>query len=157
MFYFLIKSLLVIVIIVLVIGFWRTRYIQNDPRRQIFLHGTLPNPLPDGFYNGTVSGAKHSWLGKKFSASNSNGVNVFDDGFNSRNERYPFTTFVGKGLQDKNTDVLKIDYSVKGNPLWVRWILDEIVQVAPNEYLGKMHIRLIPGFPFSVLYFELKK
>src|SRR3989344_3788857 len=57
----------------------------------------------------------------------------------------------------KKFDVLKIDYNVKGNPFWLRLIVDEIVQIAPNEYLGKMNLKIIPGFPFGILYFELKK
>ena len=97
---------------------------------------------------------------------NSTGINLFYDkkarhntapGSSAQVERYPFKTYAGKGLRDKKLDVLKIDYNVDGNPFWLRLIVDEIVEVTPGKYLGKMHIKLIPGFPFTVLYFELKK
>ncbi len=154
---FLLKTILVLLIIMVVIGFWRTWSIQHSDRAKMFVGGSVPNPNLDGFYDGTVSGMQYAWLGKKFDAVNSKGVNVFDDGFNSRNERYPFITSTGRGLLDKSTDVLKIDYNIKGNPFWLRLFLDEIVQVKPNEYLGKMELRLIPGYSFALLYFELKQ
>ena len=149
--------LLLIVILILTLGIWRTLQIQNDPREKMFLNGITPNPLPDGFYNGIISGQKSSWLGKKFNSNNAEGINVFNNGPDSKNERYPFITYAGKGLLDKNTDVLKIDYNIKGNPFWLRFILDEIVQMKPDTYLGKMVLRIIPGLPFGILYFELDK
>ena len=34
---------------------------------------------------------------------------------------------------------------------------DEIVQIAPNHYLGKLQVRIIPNYPFTLMFFELKK
>ncbi len=152
---FLLKILLIILLLlavgVLVAGFYRTWQVQHDKREAIFLKGTFPDPLPNGFYNGTID-RKVSWHGKKFNSLKAEGINVFDNG-----EKYSFITYEGKGLADKNLEVLKIDYNISGNPFWLKFILDEIVQITPNQYLGKLHIRLIPGLPFSLGYFWLKK
>ncbi len=154
---FLLKLLILLLLTIVVVGFLRTWQVQNDLRQKMFLGGSIPAPPLDGFYKGTVSGQEFSWLGKKFDSKNSTGINVFNDGFNSKNERYPFTTYAGKGLLDKNVDVLKIDYNVPANPFWLRFVLDEVVQIKTGAYRGKMELRIIPGFPFGVLYFELEK
>ena len=70
-------------------------------------------------------------------------------------ERQPFKTYYGNGLRDKNLNVLVLDYDIPENPFWLRYIRDEIVQVAPNQYLGKLHLRVI-GFAFTLGYFELE-
>lgn len=162
----LLKFFLVLLLVSLVLLWLRTLQMKKEPNQHDFSHGSVPSPKPDGFYQGHA-GFDSRWVGKKFNAENSTGINVFKSkskdepasaqGSGVAKEKYPFVTSVGTGLFDEKLFVLKIDYNIKGNPFWIRWILDEIVQVAPNEYLGKMHIRLIPGFPFSVLYFELKK
>jgi hypothetical protein len=151
-----IKLALVTLLLLLVVLWFRTWQMKQEPNQKEFLQGRVPNPKPDGFYQGSV-GLVTSWVGKKFNTANATGINVFKDTKGKQYEKYPFKTYVGPGLFDEKLFVVKIDYNVKGNPFWVRWILDEIVQVAPNEYLGKAHVRIIPGFPFSVLYFELKK
>ncbi|OGZ63813.1 MAG: hypothetical protein A3A98_00810 [Candidatus Staskawiczbacteria bacterium RIFCSPLOWO2_01_FULL_40_39] len=153
---FFIKFFLLVLLIVLLLGFLRTWQMQQEPNNKAFLNGALPNPTPDGFYQGDV-GFNTSWLGKKFDAENSTGINVFKNKRGVQIEKYPFKTYAGRGLADQQLFVLKIDYNVTGNPFWLRPVLDEIVQIAPNEYLGKMHARIIPDFPFSFLYFQLKK
>ncbi len=150
------KFFLVVGLGVLVVLWLRTWHMKQEPNQQDFLRGNLPNPKPDGFYHG-ATGFKNSWLGKRFNAEYATGINVFKSAKGQEYEKYPFNTFVGEGLFDEKLFVLKIDYNVKGNPFWIKCILDEMVEAAPNEYLGKMHLRIIPGFPFSVLYFELKK
>lgn len=161
----LLKFFLTLLLVAIILLWLRTMQMKKEPNQQEFLRGSVPNPKPDGFYRGQV-GFDSRWVGKKFDAQNSKGVNILKDksarhnaapGSSNEYEKYPFTTSVGTGLFDEKLFVLKIDYNIKGNPFWLRWILDEIVQVAPNEYLGKMHLRLLPGFPFSVLYFELKR
>lgn len=152
--YFLLKMIavfLLILIILLAIGFIRTWKVQYDKRNAVFLQGTFPDPLPDGFYNGDV-GRKVSWKGKTFNSAASRGINVFEN-----REKYPFITYPDQGLQEKNLRVLRIDYNLAENPFWLRLVVDEIVQVGSNEYLGKMHVRIIPGLPFAAAYFKLKK
>ena len=102
------------------------------------------NSLPNGFYKGSV-GFKTSWEGKKFNAENSSGINLFDG-----QEKYPFKTYEEK-------DVLKIDYNLPENPFWVRLILDEIVEISKDKYLGTIKLRLIPGFPVTIGHFRLEK
>ena len=160
------RLILSLCLIIILIGIFWTFQIQKDPQNNLFLRGTLPNPAPDGLHQGIFLGHNTSWRGKKFNVANSTGINLFYDkkarhntapGSSAQVERYPFKTYAGKGLRDKKLDVLKIDYNVEGNPFWLRLIVDEIVEVTPGRYLGKMHIKIIPGFPFTVLYFELKK
>ncbi len=144
-------------VLTIIIGVLRTWHTERSLNQQVFLRGTVPNPLPDGLYRGTVPGYTVSWLGKKFNAANSKGSNIFNDGNGVRGERYPFITSVGRGLHDNNLNVLKIDYDTPGNPLWLRFLVDEIVEIAPDKYLGKLHARIIPGYPFALGYFELER
>ena len=159
------KIFLALLLVILLLCFFRTWQMKREPNQSVFAAGALPNPKPDGFYQGSV-GFKTSWLGKKFFAENSTGVNVIavkakkksaNTESASEVDKYPFKTYTGPGLFDQKLFVQKIDYNVKGNPFWIKWILDEIVQIGPDHYLGKMQLRIIPGLPFSVLYFELKK
>ncbi|MGH9845679.1 MAG: hypothetical protein ACREEM_43780, partial [Blastocatellia bacterium] len=62
----------------------------------------------------------------------------------------------GKGKKDVNTDVFKLDYDLPENPFWIRAILDEVVETTPREYLGKIHLKVLPGFWISIGYFGLR-
>ncbi len=151
--------IIVIILIILLpisLGLFRNWQTLNSPSQKLFLNGKIPNPKPSGAYKGSFESFKTSWQGKKFDPSTGSGqvqygVNIIDG-----KEKFPFKTYVGKGLQD-NIDVLKIDYNIPGNPLWVKLLLDELVEIKPGKYLGKVHINLIPGLPFLVEYFRLEK
>ena len=123
--------LLLILLLFFLVLVWRTSKIQSDEREAEFLSGKLPPDPPDGFYKGTATKYKTSWLGKKFNSTDSTGINVFDNGKGEKFDKYSFVTYSAKGLLDKNLDVLKIDYNVRGNPFWLRFIVDEIVEVKP--------------------------
>jgi hypothetical protein len=70
---------------------------------------------------------------------------------------FPFRTFTGPGLADPDRQVLKIDYDLAANPrLTIRRVLDELVQVAPGEYLGKAHLHWWWGRWQTVAFFTLK-
>ena len=157
MFSFLFKLLILILCLALLFGIWRTWKMEHSPNQTLYVRGTAPTPPPDGFYRGSVGEHKISWLGKRFNASEKSGINVFDDGKGIHKERYPFKTAYTKGLTDKDLNVLAIDYNIPENPFWLRPVLDEVVQIAPHEYLGKLHLRLIPGYPFTLGYFKLTK
>ena len=146
--------LLIALGIVILLGLWRTWKIQSNPLQQEFLKGKVPSNL-NGFYKGTVTSIKTNWQGKKFDSSKSSGINIFKE-TDGNKEKYPFKTYIGKGLQD-NMDVLKIDYSGNTHPWWLRFILDEVVETSPGKYLGKVHVQLLPGFGFSLSYFKLEK
>lgn len=148
----LIKIVVGLFVIFLIVGFVRTWQVGRDPLNMAFRAGTVPSPALDGPYRGSVPGHSVSWLGKKMKAADNAGINVFFDG-----DKYPFATSVGAGLRDTDIQVLQIKYDVPGNPWWLRLVLDEMVQVAPSKYLGKVNIRIVPGAPFTLGYFELEK
>ncbi len=115
------------------------------------------------------------WVGKLFDANNAQGDNIFwrsalpafrfcfpfyrnyhDDGAKTI-RAFSFRTYVGKGMQDPDRDVLKIDYNNKSNPASsMRRILDELVQVDDNFYLGKAHVRWWWGKWQQIFYFTLQ-
>lgn len=137
-------------------GLVRTRLTQRSPKQDEFLRGRVPRELPDGFYEGSADFDTRSWKGKTFNADEARGVNILEkDG--GRGEEFPFRLYTGPGIQDPEIEVLKIDYDIAGNPLWLRSILDEVVEVDDGTLLGKIHVRLVPGLPFSLGYFRLEK
>jgi len=114
------------------------------------------------------------WLGKSFSVSHQCGDNIFSRDsyplahiFNPlyRNfwandsktyHGFAFRTYIAPGLTDPDRQVLKIDYDLKENPsLTIRRVLDELVQVEDNLYLGKAHVRWWWGSWQTVAYFTL--
>lgn len=142
-----------LLIIVLAAGYYQTWKVMTNPSQDVFIKGTLPNPAPNGPYKGVADGYLGSWKGKKFDAATATGINLFDNNGQTV-EQYKFKTYTGKGLKD-DKDVLKIDYNVPGNPFWLKFIVDEVVQTAPNTYLGKVHLQLLPGIVFTITYFHL--
>lgn len=136
--------------------FARTLMVERTENQRIFAAGTLPQTPPDGFLRGTVGTGKApgGWLGKKFNASTNTGINILEQE-GKQVERFPFRTYAGTGLRDR-MPVYKIDYNSSANPWWVRAITDEIVEVSPGKYLGKVHIRLVPGIAFTVGFFRLE-
>jgi hypothetical protein len=149
------KFMLTLALVGLVLLWLRSWQVQRDPRQNEFLQGTVPNPKPDGLYQG---GARFlgSWRGKTFNAAENTGINRFDDGKGNIAEKYVFTTFEADALLDRKK-VLKINYRLPQNPWWARFIEDELVQTGEGQYLGKLLLKIIPGFPFAALYFTLKK
>lgn len=138
-------------VLVLVAGFVQTYRVQHSHYQEQFLAGYVPSPLPDGFQKGSADFYTSNWKGKTFTANEESGINNFGDDL-----KYPFKTSIGKGIQDSNIDVFKIDYQNGKNSFFVSPILDEIVEVAPGQYLGKISYRLIPGLPFALGYFHLE-
>lgn len=148
----IILYILIAVIVITFLGFEvRSWQVNRDARNKIFAAGTVPAPLPDGFFKGHVNGYRGTWIGKTFDASG-NGINNFSDG----NKLYPFKFYPGPGLTDKSLTVLKIDYNQQQNSWWVRHIVDEVVQTAPGQLLGKIQARWL-GLTFSIGYFTLQK
>lgn len=91
------------------------------------------------------------WLGKRFDRNAQQGTNSVTamalafkpltsvaragDHF----EAFPMKNWVERGKLDADTDVYVIDYdSAPGNPFPVNRIRDELVEIVPNTYLGKM-------------------
>lgn len=150
------KIFVIILLVLFGIAFAYLWRVQHSSEADAFRKGTLPSPLPDGLYHGTVPGHTVSWQGKKFDASQQTGINLFKDGEGKQTEKYPFTTSAGKGVHEDSVDVIRIDYNIGGNPFWLRLILDEIVQTSPGHYLGKLNVRL-PGYTATLGFFNLAK
>jgi hypothetical protein len=122
-----------------------------------------------------ITAAWLPWQGKRFDAAQSCGDNIFsrdsllltrlywplyrgvvDDGPNTY-RAFAFQTYVASGLTDPDRQVLKIDYDIPANPrLSVRRILDELVQVADDFYLGKANLKWWWGRWQVVAYFSLQ-
>lgn len=115
------------------------------------------------------------WLGKVFDAEGACGENLLIpefvaasrllfpgfNGFRMASETsvaaFPFRTYAGDGLQDPDRRVLKIDYDGPENPPAMRRILDELVQLDDNYYLGKAHFRLSPTKWHLLFFFALQR
>jgi hypothetical protein len=119
------------------------------------------------------------WLGKTFNPAQQSGDNIFTKDsyplarfFNpfyrgffadapGTYRGFAFRTYIAPGLVDPDRSVLKIDYNLKENPaLTVRRVLDELVQLDNNLYLGKAHVHWWwrPGSDWqTVAYFALSR
>lgn len=116
------------------------------------------------------------WLGKTFDSSNQRGDNIFtkDSLFLARlfnpwyrgfiedtpktYRGFAFRTYTASGLFDTDRTVLKIDYNLRENPsLTIRRVLDELVQVDDNLYLGKAHVHWWFGSWQTVAFFTLSQ
>ena len=133
-----------------------------EPQPEGFLRGrliTMSVTRPsDAFVRG-VSSMYMPWLGKAFDPTTQSGVNVLTPSARTamkvlwpkysperelvdRLEAFPFRTRIEAGAVDPNVDVLKIDYDFETNPdFLIRRILDELVRIDDNLYLGKILFR----------------
>jgi hypothetical protein len=121
--------------------------------------GILVVPLIQGVFDrllSTVTGGWMPWLGKTFDAAENRGYNrlapsarwpakllwplygTSDDG--DARHAFDFETAIEPGKADPEVQVLKIDYGpVETNPrLVIRQIRDELVELLPDTYLGKI-------------------
>lgn len=144
---------IVLALIALFIGVIRTFSIQSGSEQSFFLGGKVPSNKPEGFYKGSVTGFNMGWRGQKFDRSTFTGVNIMLEN-GKLVEKYSFKTSVTQGLVDK-INVIRIDYNLDANPLWIKFITDEIVETEPGHYMGKMHVTLIPGLPIVLAIFYL--
>lgn len=165
--------------VILWIVFWSlvTFVVQKSDYQKMFLSGKTPRQ-PDGFYQGAAHvlfDKRTPWLGKSFDSANNSGFNVFTP-FGARllktftplykhfslnpqgnTNAYFFKTRAETALKDAPLEVVKLDYDSAENPFLIRIILDEIVEIAPEQYLGKIHLKVLPGFYSTIGYFGLKK
>lgn len=135
--------------------------IRSDtrPEARVFSAGKTPLPAPDGSLAGNhFKGLGENWQGKQFYASKNSGINNFKSKTNpaATEQRYPFKTAIKQGLRNKNQKVLQLNYDVSGNPFWLRPIKDELVEIGPGRYQGKIHVK-IAFIVMTVGYFELNK
>lgn len=158
---------------------------KKNSLEQQFLQGKEPKNL-EGFYKGTlelfIPGTLLEsigglimrfwvpWYGKQFDqVQNYNYVSALLPplisllfGSNSilgksqgRLHAFPFKDKNKKSLKDK-IPVLELDYDVSQNPSKVRQVVDEIVEIDKNVYLGKAYMKE-KGNLRLLAYFRLKK
>jgi hypothetical protein len=162
------------------LGFWSlvTVVVGMGRRQKEFLGGSIPQAAPEGFYNGSaylLGGGPVPWLGKSFDRANSLGFNIFTPQgaallkilmplyklFRKNNEGntdgFFFKTRTARSLKDGSLDVIKLDYDSPENPFLIRIILDEIVETAPGEFLGKVHLKVFPGVYSTIGFFGLRE
>lgn len=172
--------LAIIIFAVAWFAFWSlvTFFVQKSVYHNKFLQGGTPEQPPQGFYQGSAHilfDKQTPWLGKSFDSVNDLGFNIFTPfgakllrllmplykRFNGNSDgntnAFYFKTRTEPALKDAPLDVIKLDYDSAENPFLIRIILDEIVEVAPEQYLGKIHLKVLPGFYSTIGYFSLKK
>ncbi len=178
----LIVWILVSVVIAAVVwlGFWIliTFLVGRSERQKHFIAGSMPIVAPDGFYKGLaylLGNRPVPWLGKSFEQENQKGFNIFTPkgalllkvltpfyklfrvNSDGNTDAYYFKTSVSQGFRDKQIDTFKLDYDAAENPFLIRIILDEIVEVRPQEFLGKVHMKVFPGYYATIGFFGLKQ
>ena len=175
MWFTILLSVLGMIAAILILGSLVTALVERSPYHKMFVQGSVPDSM-DGFHPGmahVLLDKQTPWLGKQFDQQRQIGFNVFtplgarilkfaspfyrrfsvNEEGNTR--AYYFKTWVGKGRKDGHLDVFKLDYDMPENPLFIRIILDEIVEIAPQQFLGKIHVKLLPGFFVTIGYFGL--
>lgn len=174
----ILASLLIAVAVWL--GFWIlvTFLVGTSERQKQFAAASSPATAPNGFYNGSaylLGGGPVPWLGKSFERENQRGFNIFTPtgasllkiitplykrfrpSSDGNTDAYYFETRTVKGFKDKDVNVITLDYDSPENPFLIRIILDEIVEVAPQEFLGKVHMKVFPGYYATIGFFGLRK
>ena len=170
----------IIIAVVVWLGFWMLAsfLVGQSERQKQFVAASEPAEPPYGFYKGSaylLGNRPVPWLGKSFECENQKGFNIFtpqgasllrkmtpfyklfrlnEDG---NTDAYYFKTSIGPGFKDKDTSVFKLDYDSPENPFLIRIILDEIVETAPQEFLGKVHMKVFPGYYTTIGFFGLRK
>lgn len=162
------------------LGFWMliTFLVDQSARQKQFVEGKPPSGAPDGFYRGTaylLGGGPVPWLGKSFERENDRGFNIFTSTGASllrimtpfyklfrkkadgNTDAYYFKTSTSRGFRDKEIDTFKLDYDSPENPFLIRIILDEIVETSQNEFLGKVHMKVFPGYYATIGFFGLRR
>lgn len=146
-----------------------------DGRYRGELTTTTMHPALDSFGR-TFSRLWLPWKGKRFRATAQVGDNVFTPSapivgrlfwptFSDYRPYKPglytafdFRTYTGEGLRDPEMTVLKLDYGDPANPgFLVRSVIDELVQLSGNYYLGKAFLSSRSGDYRLAAFFALSK
>ncbi len=134
---------------------------------------TTTTPLTDPAFKALTS-VWMPWEGKRFDAESGTGDNRMTDQatviskvlwprYSMRDTpagktAFDFTTYLDDGAEDPDRRVMVIDYAdVADNPrLIIRSIRDELVELVPGSYLGKVMFRLPTGSYAKLGYFALR-
>lgn len=147
----LIAICVILFVLILGLGTYRTWILTLGEDQQVFNSSILPTSPLNGDYKGSAGLITGTWKGKRFYAPSQEGINLFRG-----TKLFRFKTYVGKSINDKNKDVLILDYNIDDNAFIFRPFLDEIVEIKPGFYIGKSYVRLIPEFPFALTFFRLE-
>jgi hypothetical protein len=115
------------------------------------------------------------WMGKRFNSAAQSGDNVvmrsasivghlfWPTFFDYRPYKpglytvFDFRTYTGPSLGDADKDVLKLDYDNESNPgFLVRAVVDEVVQLSDDYYLGKAFLKGSKGYKLAA-FFALRR
>jgi hypothetical protein len=152
--------------------------VPPDPPLDGPQRGILVTPTVGGVADAVlrqIASAWMPWVGKRFDAAGQRGDNllaasariparVLFPGYSpepapgGRLAAFRFRTDVSAGEVDPDRQTLKIDYDSDENPsLLIRDILDELVQIVPGAYLGKVLLRRRGGAEWRLIgYFALR-
>jgi len=140
-----------------VAGLIRTYQMEHGALQEAFKKGSANSAQFDGDYQGIAHGLQQTfWKGKTISQSDKTGINLIEQN-GVLEKKYSFAFFVGKSLRDASQDVIVLDYNQPGNPWWLNYALDEMVEVSSGKYLGKVQVHVMPGVVFTIGYFTLSK
>lgn len=152
-------------------------FLKGTPPKNLngFYKGRLELLLPENFIESLASVIAHFWIpwyGKTFDSDREQGDNVLPLFLLSLiqlrygkktilgKERngvhvFPFKTIIQKALKDP-LPVLRLDYTSLENPPIVRNVLDELVCIRKDTYLGKAYLKKNNNYTL-VAFFSLKK
>jgi len=147
--------------------------VLEGPQDGILVTPTLPAPVTLALRQ--LTSAWMPWLGKRFDPERQAGDNLLtasarvparvlwpgyrpEPAGGGRLAAFRFATYVGPGKLDPDRETLKIDYDSESNPRpLIRDILDELVQIVPGAYLGKVLLRRGGGDDWRLIgYFALQ-
>jgi hypothetical protein len=131
------------------------------------------NPVLDSLLGG-ITQIWFPWQGKTFDAATQTGDNIFtNDGLiwgrllwpfhngyipdgRGRSRTFQFRFYPGPSLIDPEIQVLRMDFDRDINPKFlVRDLVDQLVQIGDDYYLGKAVLRRPGGGWFCAAYFTL--
>lgn len=132
------------------------------------------NPILDSWLD-AITQIWLPWQGKKFDANTNIGDNIFtNDGLllgrfiwpfynkyvpdtRGRSLAFSFQTSVSPSLLEPDIEVLSLNFDLPDNPKFlIRDLVDQIVQIDDNLYLGKAILKHPDGGWFCAAYFTLK-
>lgn len=132
------------------------------------------NPVVDSWLD-AITEIWLPWQGKKFNANTNTGDNIFtNDGlllaqliwplYNSyvpdtrgRSLAFSFQSSVGQCLLEPDIEVLRLNFDLPVNPQFlIRDLVDQLVQIDDDFYLGKAILKHPEGGWFCAAYFTLK-
>lgn len=145
----------------------------NGPTEGIAVMFTIQDHM-DAVLRPVIEATK-VWDGKKFDAESHTGINSMSKGMSIAGKlfwpmytmktdetghkwAFDFKTFIEPSVDDANVNVFVIDYKdVESNPsLIVKKVRDEMTELVPTVYLGKIMYRLDSGDHTKLGYFALR-